>query len=214
MSRPTHLLKHEHRIIEQAMRALEGMCFRIRAGDNVPSEELSKLLDFIRNYADRHHLRKRRPIFFPRLNKSGSRIGTARWHFFAMNTKQKEDCSVIWKWRLKSIVMTPPPGAEFVSVANQYKDHLIEHMREEEAILFRLAEEMLDDRVKDALTHVFAEENAETQEWNRRYEQLAKELEKTWTGVIKRRGELPQPVAMRLPQETRAPPLAADHSWF
>ena len=48
MSRPTHLLRHEHRVIEQAMRALEGMCFRIRAGDDPPGAELSKMLDFIR----------------------------------------------------------------------------------------------------------------------------------------------------------------------
>ena len=49
MSRPTHLLRHEHRVIEQAMRALEGMCIRMMAGSDVPDEELSKLLDFIRN---------------------------------------------------------------------------------------------------------------------------------------------------------------------
>ena len=54
-------------------------------------------------------------------------------------------------------------------------------MRQEEAILFRLAEEMLDGSVKDALNRSFAEENAETQERARRYEQLAKELEKAWS---------------------------------
>ncbi len=71
--------------------------------------------------------------------------------------------------------------AKFVSAALQFKDHLIGHMQHEEAILFRLAEEMPDDRVKDALTHAFAEENAETREWTQRYEQLANELERTWT---------------------------------
>jgi hypothetical protein len=33
MSRPTHLLRHEHRIIEQAIRALEGMCIRMQTGN-------------------------------------------------------------------------------------------------------------------------------------------------------------------------------------
>jgi hemerythrin-like domain-containing protein len=75
----------------------------------------------------------------------------------------------------------PAAGSKFVSVANQYKDHLIGHMRQEEAILFKLAEEMLDGPVKDSLTHLFAEENAETRERTQRYEQLAKELEKTRT---------------------------------
>jgi len=70
---------------------------------------------------------------------------------------------------------------KFVSTALQYRDHLIAHMQKEEAILFILVEEMLDDRVKDALTHVFSEASAEARGWVQRYEQLAKELEKTWT---------------------------------
>ena len=100
MSRPTHLLKREHRVIEQAMRALEGMCLRMRTGGDAPNEELSKLLDFIRNHADRFHL--------------------------------------------------------------------------------KFAEEMLVGQVKDSLIHAFAEGNADAREWTQRYEQLARELEKTW----------------------------------
>ena len=37
-------------------------------------------------------------------------------------------------------------------------------------ILFRLAEEMLDDRVKDSLTHAFAEDSADAQKRAKEYE--------------------------------------------
>src|SRR5262245_38908074 len=73
MSRPTHLLRHEHRVIEQAMRAMEGMCFRIRTGGGAPSEELTKLIDFIRNYADRFHHAKEETHLFPVLEQIGVR---------------------------------------------------------------------------------------------------------------------------------------------
>jgi hemerythrin-like domain-containing protein len=53
-------------------------------------------------------------------------------------------------------------------------------MQQEDAILFRLAEDMLDDEVKDTLLDFLAGKNAEAQEITQRYEQLANELEKAW----------------------------------
>jgi hemerythrin-like domain-containing protein len=181
MSRPTHQLRHEHRVIEQAMRALEGMCFRIRAGDNVPDEELSKLLDFIQNYADRHHHAKEESHLFPALEQIGIRDGNGPLAYLREEHETERRLLGDLELAVEEYRHDPAAGPKLVSVANQYKDHLIGHMRQEEAILFRLVEEMLDGGAKDALTHLFAEENTETQERNRRYEHLAKELEKTWT---------------------------------
>ncbi|HKQ78799.1 MAG TPA: hemerythrin domain-containing protein [Blastocatellia bacterium] len=181
MSRPTHLLKREHRVIEQAMRALEGMCFRIRTGGAPPSEEISKLLDFIRNYADRHHHAKESSHLFPALEQIGILDGKGPLAFLREEHETERRLLGDLESAVEEYRHDPAAGAEFVSAANQYKDHLIERMQQEEAILFRLAEEMLDDRVKDALTRLFADENAETQERTRHYEQLAKELEKDWT---------------------------------
>jgi hemerythrin-like domain-containing protein len=181
MSRPTHLLKHEHRVIEQAMRALEGMCFRIRAGDSAPGAELSKLLDFIQNYADRHHHAKEETHLFPALEQIGIPDGNGPLAFLREEHKTDRRLLGDLEMAAEKYSHDSAAGAEFISVAHQFKDHLIEHMRQEEAILFRLAEEMLDEPVKDALTHSFAAENAEAREWTRRYEQSAEELEKTWT---------------------------------
>ena len=181
MSRPTHLLRHEHRVIEQAMRALEGMRFRIRAGGVVPGVELSKLLDFIRNYADRFHHAREETHLFPALEQIGVQDGNGPLAFLRDEHETERRLLGDLEMTVEKYRHDSAAGAELVSIANQFIDHLIEHMRQEEAILFRLAEEMLDDRVKDLLTHIFAEENAEAREWTQRYEQLAKELEKTWT---------------------------------
>jgi hypothetical protein len=54
-------------------------------------------------------------------------------------------------------------------------------IREEEAILFRLAEEMLDEAVKASLIQSLAEQGARGDDgMAARYEQLANELEKQW----------------------------------
>jgi hemerythrin-like domain-containing protein len=162
------------------MRAMEGMCFRIRVGGSVPGAELSKLLDFIRNYADRFHHAREETHLFPALEQIGIQDGNGPLAFLRDEHETERRLLSDLELAVEEYRHDPAAGAELVSVAYQFKDHLIEHMRQEEAILFRLAEEMLDERVKDALTHVFAEENAETRERTQRYEQLVKELEKTW----------------------------------
>lgn len=181
MSRPTHLLRREHRVIEQAMRALEGMCFRIRTGGDPPSEELSKLLDFIRNYADKFHHAKEETHFFPALEQLGIRDENGPLAYLREEHETERRLLSDLELAVEEYRHDSAAGARFVSAALQFKDHLIEHMQHEEAILFRLAEEMLDDRVKDSLTHAFSEENAEDQELTQHFEQLAKELEKAWT---------------------------------
>ena len=180
MSRPTHLLRHEHRVIEQAMRALEGMCFRIRAGGRLPGEELTKLLDFIRNYADRFHHTKEETHFFPLLEQIGIPDGKGPLAFLRDEHETERRLLGALELAVEEYRHDSAAGAKFTSAALQFKAHLIGHMQQEEAILFRLAEEMLDDLVKNSLTHALAEDNEEAREWSQRYEQLAKELEKAW----------------------------------
>ena len=50
MSAPFHVLKHEHRVIEKVLRALEGVCFRLKAQEDVPVIDILQLLDFISGF--------------------------------------------------------------------------------------------------------------------------------------------------------------------
>jgi hemerythrin-like domain-containing protein len=58
-------------VIIQAMHALEGMCLRMRAGTRMPDGDLSKMLDFIRNFADGFHHAKEETHLFPALEQLG-----------------------------------------------------------------------------------------------------------------------------------------------
>src|SRR5262249_51591136 len=71
MSRPTHILRHEHRVIEQALRALDGICLKLKSGVNVPAEALCQILDFIQNFADRFHHAREVTYLFPALDQNG-----------------------------------------------------------------------------------------------------------------------------------------------
>jgi hemerythrin-like domain-containing protein len=182
MSRPTHILKHEHRVIEQGLRALDGMCLNLKTGGNVPPETLYQILDFIQNFADRFHHTKEETYLFPALShnvlqKAGEALS------FLMEEHETERMLIaelelaIGEYRHGDSAAVD----RFVEAANLYCDHLVSHIRQEEAILFRLAEEVLDETVKASLIQSFAQENAQGGDGIvARYERLAQELEKNW----------------------------------
>jgi hemerythrin-like domain-containing protein len=181
MSRPTHLLKHEHRVIEQAMRALDGMCIRMKAGVSVSYEDLTKLLDFIHNFADCFHHKKEETLLFPALERLGLREESGSLAFLRDEHEAERRMLDELKWAIEDYRHNPVAGEKFITVALEFKDHLIGHMQQEDAVLFDLAEEMLDGPAKDSLTHIFAEENAVAREMIERYERIAGELENAWT---------------------------------
>jgi len=181
MSRPTHLLRHEHRVIHQAMHALEGMCLRMRVGSSVPAEVLANMLDFFCNFTDGFHHRKEERHLFPALEQIGIKNENGLLAFLRSEHKTERKLLTELSRAVGEYRRDPATFEKFVSVAFQFKDRLIGHMQKEDAILFRLAEEMMDDQIKDSLNHAFTGCSAETQAMTQRYEQLAKDLEKTWS---------------------------------
>jgi hemerythrin-like domain-containing protein len=182
MSRPTHILRHEHRVIEQALRALDGMCLNLKTGGDVPPEALYQILDFIQNFADRFHHTREATYLFPALGQNGFqkeggalRFLTEEHEIERMLTAELEHAIGEYSHGDSSAV------DRFVEAANLYRDHLVGHMHEEDAILFRLAEEVLDEGVKASLVQAFAQEESQgCDEMVARYERLAQELEKNW----------------------------------
>jgi hemerythrin-like domain-containing protein len=179
--RPTHILRHEHRVIEQVLRALEGMCLKLRTGDSVPVEALTQALDFIRNFADRFHHEREEECLFPALEQtdlaeSGAIVFLGEEHQLERELLAELDLA-IQEYRFAGADAVP----RLTDVANQYCKHLIGHMQKEDSLLFRLTEEMLEDAEKIALMHnLSTESEAFGQTLIQKYERLAAELENDW----------------------------------
>jgi hemerythrin-like domain-containing protein len=75
----------------------------------------------------------------------------------------------------------PVARQRFVEAARRYIDHLLGHMDKEDAILLRLAGEIVDDRDKAALSEGFkrAEEELGAGGWEK-YDVMASALERDW----------------------------------
>jgi hemerythrin-like domain-containing protein len=155
------------------------MCLNLSLSNGVPVEALDRILDFIRNFVDRFHHAREETHLFPALklvgvNDEGGALGFLR--------EQHE----MERWLLAELELAieayrfgdPEATRRFIEAAGRYKDHLIGHMQQEEAILFNLAEEIFDESHKASLIRVFADQAGS--EFMERYEQLASELEREW----------------------------------
>jgi hemerythrin-like domain-containing protein len=67
----TEELKHEHRTIERMLAILEASAARVDMGQELPTEFFPKVVDFIRNFADRCHHGKEEDNLFPAMEKRG-----------------------------------------------------------------------------------------------------------------------------------------------
>ena len=77
--------------------------------------------------------------------------------------------------------LDPESRQKFVNAARRYVDHLIAHMQTEDSILFRLAEEILEETDIAEMKEAFERAESELSPRTRaEYETLASELEDTW----------------------------------
>jgi len=182
MSRPTHILRHEHRVIEQALRALDGICLNLKSGVNVPPEALSQILDFIQNFADRFHHAREVMYLFPALDQTGFQKEGGAIGYLTGKHELERLLTAELELAIGEYLHGDSTAVDrFVEAASLYREHMVDHMQEEDAILFPLVEEVLDETVKATLTQSFAQEEAQSNDGMvARYERLAQELEKNW----------------------------------
>jgi len=183
MSHPIHILKHEHRVIEQGLRALNGVCLRLASGQWIPPGPLSQLLDFIRVFADQYHHGKEEAHFFPVLERRGIRRADGPLGLLTHQHEVERELSTELCLAIEEYADADPKAYErFITAANRYIDLMVGHMETEDRVLFRLAEEILDEKDKAELSLAFKQaELALGSGALEKYEQIAAGLEREWT---------------------------------
>lgn len=183
MRQPLQALKHDHRVIERALRAMEGVCVRIGLGENIPHSALAQIVEFISAYADRYHHGKEEAYLFPALERRGIlRDGGP----LAVIEHQHEIERRLTAQMLRALEEYGDSDRlstqRFVEAARRYIDHLIGHIQTEDSLLFRVADEILEETDIAEMKEGFERSETELSPLTRdEYESLASELENTWT---------------------------------
>ena len=158
LGKATDALKHEHRIIEKVLAALQGFT---ESPGKARLENWGKAVDFIRNFADRCHHLKEEKIFFPALEKKG--IARDGGPIGMMLTEHEEGRSYV---RAITEALTDEgegeelPKADLVENARAYLSLLRDHIRKEDEILFNMADEVLSSEEQKKLLREFEEHEA------------------------------------------------------
>ena len=183
MSRPFHILKHEHRIIERALRGLNGMCMRIEGGSRVAAGALLEIVEFITTFADHYHHAKEETLLFPALERrgftrEGGPLGVMEYEHQVERELIADLGQAIELYQAGDV----EGGQRFVEAARAYLRLLVGHIEKEDGILFRLGDEILDEDDKAALSESFKQfdSNLGDAPTTQEFERIASELEEKW----------------------------------
>lgn len=181
-SRPTHILRHEHRVIEQTLRALNGMALKLTLGEPVPAAALGQALEFIRDFADHYHHVREEQFLFPLLEECGlGEAGGALGFLHAEHLHERELQAELELALDEYKHGDPQAASRIVAAIDQYGRHLIAHMQKEDTLLFRFAEDLLEEETKAILIQRLSHQtNAMQAATVHKYERLAAELEQAW----------------------------------
>ena len=59
------IMEEEHSNINRALAVVRTICLQMMQGAEVPDDDFRQIIDFIRNYADKHHHGKEEKFLFP-----------------------------------------------------------------------------------------------------------------------------------------------------
>ena len=176
-TKATKALKHDHRIIERVLTVLEGLTAESQVGSLATWR---KVIDFIRNFADRCHHLKEEKIFFPALEEKGiPRVGGP----VGIMLMEHEEARGYVRGMADAVTGCEkglePARAALVDNARGYVRLLREHIQKEDEILFQMADDVLTQEDQNHLLRQFEEHEAREigTGVHEKYVKLAKELE-------------------------------------
>jgi len=154
----------------------------MEASEQVPLEVLSDIVDFVHGFADRYHHGKEEEYLFPALERQGIAFEGGSLGAITHEHEVERSLTAELDRALQGLKQGDELATEiFIEAATRYTDHLTAHIRHEDAILFRFADEILDDDEKETLGEDFKRAaNKIGSDEIERYEQLASRLENDW----------------------------------
>tara|TARA_B100000029_G_scaffold166844_1_gene163039 strand:- start:382 stop:960 length:579 start_codon:yes stop_codon:yes gene_type:complete len=176
----TTSLRHDHKLIEKVLDALDTTIKLLKDGKQIPEEILLPTLDFTQNFTDVCHHGKEEEALFPALEKAGmpTNMGPIRMMLID-HERTKEIVTHIAKSSKK--YLESGISNYLIESLELYVQHVTEHLWKENNRLFMMADARLNYAAKDIdknLNDVEEKKLKELGKTRSHYESLADELEK------------------------------------
>lgn len=143
MKKPTQDLSQEHGAILLMLRIMKEVAARLRKGGEVKKEHLKKIVEFVRNFADKCHHGKEEGILFPELTKDSSNLRLL--NELLGEHKTGRDFIRGINESLENYLPGNPDAIHIAVNADGYVGLLTEHIKKENTLLFPIVEKLSDD---------------------------------------------------------------------
>lgn len=183
------LMVMEHDNILRLIHIVKKVCCQLIQGSEVNDEDFRNMIDFIRNYADKHHHGKEEEILFAEMTNHLGQMGTK---LIQNGMLVEHDLGRRFIMDLETALnqYQDEPKAEYkleiVANAVGYANLLIRHIDKENQVIYPYAQRSLESSVLESVDErvkVF-EKDATTQKVQDKYLEILKELEEKYDGTV------------------------------
>ncbi|HCW03238.1 MAG TPA: hemerythrin [Clostridium sp.] len=184
MADAIELMMHEHKVTKRALSVIRKMSIAVMKGEEVPYEDFNRVIDFIRNYTDKHHHGKEEDILFKKMRED---IGETLVGAPISGMLVEHDFGRFYVKSLEEALERVKNGDEdsrvdIIANAVGYADLLNRHIDKEDKVIYTFAKRSLKE---DAMNYVNEaceklEEEALKEKIQNKYETMVEELEKAW----------------------------------
>ncbi len=175
------LMVEEHKYIKRMLAVIRKYCYKVMKNEEVQYEDFFKMIDFVRNYADKHHHGKEEKLLFDRMM---SELGRPAEMLVRHGMLVEHDLGRLHMQELEAAlkkVMEGDDEARLDVIANaiSYTHLLHRHIDKEDQVVYKYAQNNLLKETMDKLDSEGEklEEAATVQKLQDKYIQLICELE-------------------------------------
>lgn len=176
------LMVYEHKNIKRMLKVIRKYCLRILKDEKVDYSDFYRIIDFVRNYADKHHHGKEEKLLF---NKMVDEIGSTAEKLVKHGMLVEHDLGRLYIMNLEEAVKKVQEGNEeskldIIANAIGYVDLLNRHIKKEDDVVYKFAERSLNKETLVKLQEECAafEKEADENKISEKYIALIYELER------------------------------------
>ncbi len=175
------VMVEEHKYIKRMLAVMRKYCYKVMKGEQVQYGDFFKMIDFVRNYADKHHHGKEEKLLFDRMMNE---LGRPAEMLVRHGMLVEHDLGRLHMQELEAAlkkVMDGDDEARLDVIANaiSYTHLLHRHIDKEDGVVYKYAQNNL---VKETMDELDAEgehleQEAEREHIQEKYINLVAELE-------------------------------------
>lgn len=180
-----NLMMEEHIVIKRGLSILRKMCIAILNGEQVDYEDFHKIIDFVRNYADKHHHSKEEEILF---KKMATELGEKNVQGPLSGMYIEHDLGRPFIKTLEESVVRVEKGdqdsrVDVIANSIGYADLLNRHIDKEDKVIYTFAKRALSKVALDDLNEKcdMIENIAKEKQLQEKYANAILDLENKWS---------------------------------